>query len=573
MIERLMGGQVERRSDTQKELSSGDLFEGWRVEAFTPSRHLRLKSTMKMPADVWLEFSLDEKKNGVTLTQQVTFEPKSTIGVFYGYLLTPLRHIIFKGMLRGIVRAALTAAGKQSEVHNAFFLERSFFPQPSKRLFAQFERPGQFERLLPPWTKVKVVSKTDGLHDGAEVVLEIGSLWKRFWHLRHLNYIAGWKFCDEQVSGPFKVWKHIHSFIPAGDSACILEEAITYRLPGGAVGRLFNNSIRRELKRLFHYRQEVISNDIQLISHLKKQDSMRILISGSSGLIGSELVPFLKSNGHQVVELVRKKNDERTDTIWWDPEYQYLNEASLEGFDAVIHLAGKSIGSGRWNAALKKEMMDSRVKGTKLLANTLSRLRYPPKVFLCASAVGIYGDRGEQECVEETVGGSDFLAEVCHQWEGATDAAKKAGIRTVNMRFGVVLTPRGGALATMLTPFKWGVGGKLGSGTQYVSWIAMDDLLALILFALFNTHLSGPVNAVAPFPVTNAELAHSLGSVLRRPSMIPVPAFALHLLLGKEMAQELLLNSTRAIPKKLLQEGYPFLYPQLEGALKHLLGK
>lgn len=298
---------------------------------------------------------------------------------------------------------------------------------------------------------------------------------------------------------------------------------------------------------------------------------MKILISGSTGLVGSHLKRALKSLGHHVHSLVRDKIKEEESDVFWDPLHAVIDKQALEGFDAVVHLAGENIASGRWNAAKKKKIRDSRVQGTKLLAEALASLKTPPKVFISGSAVGYYGNREDETCLELTPSGEGFLADVCRQWEEAASPASDAGIRTVLLRTGVVLAPDGGALSKMLTPFKLGLGGVLGSGDQYISWIAVDDLTAVISFIISDRFMSGPVNAVAPFPVTNRVFTKALGAALHRPTVFPIPAAVLKLILGKEMAEEFLLGSTRVLPDVLLGEGYRFAYPNIEGALQHLL--
>ncbi|MFQ5915907.1 MAG: TIGR01777 family oxidoreductase, partial [Nitrospinota bacterium] len=240
--------------------------------------------------------------------------------------------------------------------------------------------------------------------------------------------------------------------------------------------------------------------------------------------------------------------------------------------DAAVHLSGENIGEGRWTAAKKAAIRDSRVKSTRLLAETLARLEQPPRVFVCASAVGYYGDRGEEVLREESPLGSGFLPDLSLEWESAAEPAVQKGIRVVHLRNGIVLSPKGGALAKMLPPFKLGLGGKLGSGRQYVSWISLDDMVGVIRHALERESLSGPVNAVAPNPVTNAEFTQTLGRVLSRPTVFQVPAFTLRLAFG-EMADAALLASARVEPARLLASGYSFRHPELEGALRHILGK
>ena len=255
--------------------------------------------------------------------------------------------------------------------------------------------------------------------------------------------------------------------------------------------------------------------------------------------------------------------------MYWNPAAGEIDAPKLEGIDAIVHLAGETI-NGRWTSAKKRAIRESRVKGTRLLCETLAKLSNRPRVLVAASASGYYGDRGDEVLREESEAGSSFLSQVCQEWEGATKAAAERGIRVVNLRIGFVLSRAGGGLAKMLPAFKMGVGGKIGSGKQHMSWIAIDDLAQIILFATSAESLQGPVNAVAPNPVTNLEFTKTLARVLRRPAIFPMPAFAVRLAFG-EMGEELLLASARLEPARLLSAGYQFRFPQLEGALRHLL--
>ncbi len=301
---------------------------------------------------------------------------------------------------------------------------------------------------------------------------------------------------------------------------------------------------------------------------------MKIIVTGASGLIGSALVSALLAQAHQVTTLVRRESKRHTqtdvDAVPWHPATGEVDAARLVGHDAAVHLAGESIAEGRWTDEKKERIRASRIKSTRLLAETLAQLPTRPATFVCASAIGYYGDRGAEVLTETSAPGADFLAHVCREWEAATEPARAAGIRTVNLRFGVVLSGAGGALAKMLTPFKLGVGGRVGSGQQYMSWIALDDAVGAIEHALTHERVAGPVNVVAPLPVTNAEFTKALGHALGRPTLFPVPAFGLRLALG-EMADALLLASARVEPAQLTATGYQFKYPQLDNALRHLL--
>ncbi len=295
---------------------------------------------------------------------------------------------------------------------------------------------------------------------------------------------------------------------------------------------------------------------------------MKIGVTGSTGLVGSALVPLLATHGHDVVGL-RRYTESAKDQEGWDPNTGRIT-VSNTALDALVHLAGENIAGGRWNAARKSRIRDSRVDGTRRLAETLAGQAQRPHTLVVASAIGYYGDRGDERLIESSDAGEGFLPEVCHAWEAATAPARDAGIRVVHLRIGIVLTPAGGALAQMLLPFKMCVGGVIGPGRQYMSWIALDDVLAAIRHALQTETLDGPVNAVAPQPVTNAEFTSTLGRVLRRPTVMPLPAFFARLAFG-EMADALLLSSTRVQPARLEETGFTFQYPELEAALRHVL--
>ena len=297
---------------------------------------------------------------------------------------------------------------------------------------------------------------------------------------------------------------------------------------------------------------------------------MRVLVTGASGLIGSAQRGKLTDAGHEVTRLARSSGAAEAGQIRWDPAVGEFDAESLEGFDAVVHLAGENLATGRWTAAKRERIRSSRVQGTQLLAQALARLSRPPEVLVSASAVGYYGNRGDESLDEQSPPGSGFLAEVCRQWEAAADPAREAGIRVVHPRIGLVLSASGGALAKMLPMFRLGLGGALGSGRQYVSWITLDDLVAVICHLIATDSLSGPVNAVAPAAATNRQLTRALGRALRRPARLPAPAFALRAMLGP-MADELLLASTRVIPRRLIDSGFAFGDPDLDRALRRVL--
>lgn len=296
---------------------------------------------------------------------------------------------------------------------------------------------------------------------------------------------------------------------------------------------------------------------------------MKLIVSGSSGLIGSAFVRHMSGQGHSVCRLIRGRPP-TTSEVAWDPAAGTIDAQSLEDFDAVVHLAGENVAARRWTASQKARIKDSRVQSTRLLAETLTKLHRPPKVLIAASATGFYGDCGASPVDESSVAGSGFLADVCKAWESETEAVSQK-VRVARLRTGVVLSAAGGALAKMLLPFKLGLGGRIGSGRQFMSWIDLTDLVGAIDFLIRNEGCAGPVNAVAPHPVTNSEFTKTLGRVLRRPTILPMPAIAARLVFG-EMADELLLSSALVIPKRLAEAGFDFQYSDLESSLRHILG-
>ena len=300
---------------------------------------------------------------------------------------------------------------------------------------------------------------------------------------------------------------------------------------------------------------------------------MRLVITGSSGLIGSALTTAFQSHGHAVLRMVRPWGKQKgNDTAVWDPALGLIEPRNLEGADVVIHLSGASIAGLRWTARKRGNIASSRLRSTRLLATSLASMANPPSTFLVASAVGYYGDRGDERLSEESPPGTGFLADLAQEWEAAASPAAARGIRVVHLRTAVVLSGVGGSLSVMLRPFKLGVGGVLGNGRQWMSWVALEDVVGAIMHMLVTDSLTGPVNVCSPNPVTNRTFTQTVGRVLSRPTLIPVPAFALRLALGR-MADELLLSSTRAEPRKLLDSGYRFHYPDLETTLRHALGK
>jgi len=446
-------------------------------------------------------------------------------------------------------------------------------PASAASVYAWHMRRGAFERLAPPWEEPRVISPFAPPSIGGSVELEvpIAPGVRILWISDFAEVLEGEMFRDIQRTGPFDLFDHTHRFEAKNDSASVMEDRIRYVLPGGRLGDLFGSGLaRRKLRAMFAYRHRVLAKDLAVHARARR-GAMRILVTGATGLVGRSLVSFLESGGHTVHRLTRHaaRNDRE---IEFDPEKGARHPSDIEGFDAVIHLAGDPIAKGRWTEEKKRLIRESRVPFTRRLAGTLGALKKPPGVFISASATGYYGDRGDRILRESDPPGEGFLPEVCLEWEGATEPAAQAGIRVVHLRSGLVLTPAGGALAPMLLPFTLGLGGPLGNGRQWWSFIALDDLLYLIHHVLMTDAVRGPLNATSPEPVTNAEFTKVLGRVLNRPAVIPAPEFALKLALGG-MTGPLLVASARVNPEKALDTGFEFAYPSLEGALRHVLGR
>lgn len=297
---------------------------------------------------------------------------------------------------------------------------------------------------------------------------------------------------------------------------------------------------------------------------------MHIFVTGASGLIGQQLVASLEQENHQVTRLTRRQATEPNERQY-DPHAEALDPSILNGCDVLVHLAGENIGEGRWTASKKVRIRDSRVKSTSLLANTLANMDKKPQAFVVASAIGYYGDRGSEILTEASSAGEGFLPEVCVEWESAADPARNAGIRTAHVRTGMVLAKDGGALKAMLLPFQLGVGGVMGSGQQYWSWVCLEDIVRLFQHVVLNDSIHGPINGTSPNPVTNREFTKVLGKVLSRPTVLPMPRIGAKLMLG-EMAEALILSSARVVPEVVTQSGFEFTYPDLEPSLQHLLG-
>jgi uncharacterized protein len=435
------------------------------------------------------------------------------------------------------------------------YLARSPMPVPARELFDWHARPGAFERLNPPFDPVEILERSGGLAPGARTVVRVhlGPLPRTFTSV-HTALDEGRSFTDRQESGPFARWEHVHRMVPDGADRSHLEDEIRYTLPLGPLGRLGADMAKEKIESVFAYRHVLTAADLSRHAELPGPP-LRVGITGSHGLIGGALARFLTTGGHVVVRLGRGES-----------------AGEVDGLDAVVNLAGVNVGERRWTEARKREILESRVRTTEAVVAGILRSGHRPSVLVNSSGTSFYGDRGEAPVDESSSRGTGFLAELVEAWESATRPAEKAGVRVVRLRTGVVLTPNGGALAKMLPFFRAGVGGRVGSGRQLFSWVALEDVIGAIHFALRTTSLQGVANLTAPEPVTNAGFTHMLGRVLHRPTVASVPAPVIRALFG-EMGQESVLSGANVVPRALLDAGFRFRWPGLEDALRFCLGK
>lgn len=431
---------------------------------------------------------------------------------------------------------------------------------PVHEVFDWHERPGAISRLAPPWQPLRVAREARSLRDGRAVLkLPFGLTWVA----QHQGCEPPHRFVDELDSPPLRWvlrWRHTHEFEADGPRRTRVTDHVDTQVPGAF------------LRAMFTYRHRQLADDLAANARTRALDGrpLTVAVTGGSGLVGSALVPLLTTAGHTVVRLVRHPTRDPAERPWRpdnpDPDL-------LAGVDAVVHLAGAGI-AGRFTSSHRHAIRDSRIPPTRALAALAARTPNGPRVLVCASAIGYYGpDRGDETLTEHSDRGTGFLADVVADWEQATEPARDQGIRVVNVRTGIVQSPRGGTLRLFHPLFLTGLGGRLGDGHQWQSWVGIDDLADIYHRALVDEDLAGPVNAVAPHPVRNADYARVLGHVLHRPARVPVPSFAPRLLIGAEGNRELAAANQRVLPARLTEVGHTFRHPQLEMALRHVLGR
>jgi hypothetical protein len=465
---------------------------------------------------------------------------------------------------------------------DSMFTLRSLMPASADEVYDWHARPVALPRLTPPWERVTVAGRegvfgTPGyrVRVRAKVLGPVAGTWVA----EHPSFVPGREFRDVQVSGPFARWEHTHRMTPDGLDTSFLEDQVEYRLPLGPPGRLLGGGlVARRLAALFAYRHALTASDLRRHRAFRDRPRLRVAVTGSRGLLGSDLALFLAGGGHTVVRLVtgvapKPAFDDGTEAVPWNPTAP-VDPAVLSGCDAVVHLAADNIASGRWTARKRRSVRDSRVIPTRHLAEAVAKLPPDrrPRVFLSASGAGVYGDRADDVLAEESSAGAGFLADVCREWEAAAEPAAAAGARVAFLRSGVVLSPRSGALAKQLPAFRAGGGAVLGAGRHWLPWITPGDWVGAVHHVLMTDALAGPVNVTAPNPVTNRDFTHALARVLRRPAFLRLPRPVLRLLFGA-IADGALLTSLRVVPRKLLESGFAFDHPDLEPALRFVLGR
>lgn len=450
------------------------------------------------------------------------------------------------------------------------FQYRSRFAVPVETLFGWHEQPAALERLNIPWAPYQVVSSSRSIQNGSTVELKLPVLGpiRTTMKVVHEGYEKGVQFQDRQVKGPFGSWLHTHRFLSESPTASVLEDTISYSLPAFVppLGPAIRH-IEAELHRTFWYRHQILSREVEVdpIPHR----SLSIAVTGSSGLVGESLIPFLSTRGHHVIRILR--SPQPISHALWNPATGALQTEPLEGIDALVHLAGENIAKGLWTTERKERIRSSRVEGTKRLVDALLKMKTPPKTLIMASAIGLYGAQRDDTVDETSARGAGFLADIVEGWEAAAQPAIDAGIRVVFLRFGVILSARGGVLSLMLPAFKGGVGGPLGSGKQMMNWISIEDAIRLIHTTIGDEAYQGAYNAVTPNPVTNEQFTKELGRLLKRPTLFRVPSAILRTALG-EMAEELMLANTTVMPRRLEGQGFRFIDATLETCLRLQLG-
>lgn len=458
------------------------------------------------------------------------------------------------------------------------FAHTAKFSADKQQLWAWYNSDGAFRRIMPEWEGIKPIN-AGRLVDGEETIFKVKlGPFRQKWIARHHSVVSGESFADRMIKGPFGAWNHHHKFESASKDTTSVIDNVEYKLPlhfftGWSAGF----TVLPRMKQMFEFRSVRVANDlkqIQLTSELPRQ---KILVSGSTGMIGLQLCAFLEAAGHDVHRLLRPSTKLPTDVdsskvVVWNDLTGEIIDGDMNGFDTIIHMAGAGIGDKRWSKKRLKLIRDSRIIPTKNLSKIVAGLDNPPRKIICSSAIGYYGNRGTEVLDESSSTGNDILAELCRDWENASNAAKGSGINVIHVRTGIVMSPSGGALAKLLLPAKMGAGGPVGGGKQMQSWISLDDEIYAIHHLMMQDSAEGVYNLTAPSPVSQKQFAKTLGRVLRRPSFAPLPGFVIKLLFG-HMGKKLVLEGQDVRPTRLIESGFEFTHPELESCLRSCLGK
>ena len=457
------------------------------------------------------------------------------------------------------------------------FTHKKQYEASKQELWNWYNSPGAFRRIMPEWEGIKPV-QVGSLKDGEETIFKvcIGPI-KRKWIARHHSVVENETFSDRMIKGPFGKWNHQHSFVGSGNNTEI-QDTIDWKLPLHILtGWTAAITVIPRMNQMFRYRSEKVANDLTQINKTRDLPRQRVLVSGSTGMIGLQLCAFLEAAGHEVHRLLRIDSKLPADinsenVIRWNDKTGDVIKGDMNGFDSVIHLAGAGIGDKRWSPKRKDIIRNSRVIPTTNLSKILAGLDQPPKAFLSGSAIGYYGDQGTTLVDESSSKGDGFLSNICSEWEQASSVAEEAGIRVSHLRSGIVISPLGGALAKLLLPTKMGGGGPVGGGRQIQSWISLDDEIYAIHHLMMQDTSQGAYNLTSPNSVSQKVFAKKLGRVLRRPAFMPLPKFALQLMFG-EMGKVLIIEGQDVKPTRLQESGFVFTYSDLENCLRNCLGR
>ena len=458
------------------------------------------------------------------------------------------------------------------------FVHEAKFEASKKQIWDWYNSDGAFRRIMPEWEGIQPIN-AGRLVDGDETIFKVkmGPI-RQKWVARHHSVVPGESFADRMIKGPFGAWNHHHVFESDSNGITSVIDNVEYKLPlhiftGWSAGL----TVLPRMKQMFEFRSVRVANDLKQIQATAELPRQRILVSGSTGMIGLQLCAFLEAAGHDVHRLLRPTTKLPTDVdsskvVRWNDLSGEILEGDMNDFDSIIHLAGAGIGDKRWSKKRLKLIRDSRIIPTQNLAKIIAGLENPPKKLLCSSAIGFYGNRGTEVLDENSSAGNDMLADLCKDWENSSNAAKEAGVNVIHLRTGIVMSPFGGALAKLLLPAKMGAGGPVGGGKQMQSWISLDDEIYAIHHLMMKEDSTGAYNLTAPNTVSQKQFAKTLGKVLRRPAFAPLPGFVIKILFG-QMGKKLVLEGQDVRPNRLLESGYEFTHTELESCLRSCLGK